>query len=496
MNLTNDCKNIIVDTQEFKHFYNQENVDKIEVYTQYNCCENLEKVSIANLKGKAVPIQYNSNLCGNILEYWLHYYINNLPVAYDPIFLFEDLDFCCADKTFSVSDLTGEDIANGKTFDCPTNYTVYYIQRNSAITDEDLFGESETNDIFNVGENYQEQANILINYIGQDYAEFGGVKNFEGLSGEVAEPLYYAKEFNTFNEQSLIGIFNKVFLQDYSLSISTVRGIMSKVFRDGLYIVCVEKCGKKRIVIGNRTSVETVLENIFEAPLSTLDTEIYERITQPLNITYQLTGDVEFITQNISDSITVQITNNNVVVQSIEYLSVNTFRINFNIVTQENTAIRIIIDPIILNIDYFMSTTLTQFNSIFDLEYVTYLPIFDSEFITTTENNILINFGLFEDTMLENLIDGIYKVTVILYLTDETVYTWYTCTFVNCTTPCLLAKFMVDNLGKPIATELAMIHHSLIQADNCPCICDDMCVSFEYLWSHLSNIQIPSGCGC
>ena len=41
MNLTNDCKNIIVDTQEFKHFYNQENVDKIEVYTQYNCCENL-----------------------------------------------------------------------------------------------------------------------------------------------------------------------------------------------------------------------------------------------------------------------------------------------------------------------------------------------------------------------------------------------------------------------------------------------------------------------
>jgi hypothetical protein len=496
MKLTNDCKNIIVDTQEFKHFYNQENVDKIEVYTQYNCCENLEKVNVANLKGKAVPIQYNSNLCGNILEYWLRYSLENSLSPDEQLFLFEDLDFCCADKTFSVSGLTEEEILNGETFDCATTYNVYYIQRNLNITDEDLFGESETENIFNIGENFQEQANILINYIGQEYAEFGGVKNFEGFAGEIAETLIYAKEFNTFNGQSLIGIFNKVLLQDYPLGVIGVRNIITPIFRKGLYIVCAEKCGKRRIVIGNRADVEAMLDNIFEAPLSTLDTELYGRITQPLSITYQLTDGVEFVTSNIADSITVQVTENNVVVQSIEYLSVNTFRINFNIISQESTAIGIAIDPIILNIDYPMSITLTQFNSIFDLEYTVYLPIFDSEFITTIENSILINFGLFEDTMLESLIDGIYKVTIVVQLTDGTVYTWYNCTFVNCTTPCLLAKFMVDNLGKPIATELAMIHHSLVQADNCPCICDDMCVSFEYLWSHLSNIQIPSGCGC
>lgn len=496
MNLTNNCKDIFIDAQEFKHFYNAENVDKIEVYTQYNCCDNLEILSTANLKGKAIPVNYNSDLCGSILEYLLRYSLKNGLSPDEQILVFENSDFCCADDTFVESSLTEEDILNGLTFDCPTNYQVYYIQRSSEFTNEDLFGKSETEEIFNIGVNFQEQADILINYIGQEYAEFGGVKSFEDLADEISENLIYAKEFNTFNGQSLIGIFNKILLQEHSLGITEVRNIMSPIFEKGLYIVCVEKCGRKRIVIGNRNDVETVLPNIFEVPLSTLDEELYTMITQPLSITYQLTDGVEFVTENISNSITVQVTDENVEVQSIEYLDVNIFRINFNILTQENTSIGIAIDPIVLNIDYPMSITLTHFNSVFDLESVVYLPIFDSEFVTTVEDSIIVNFGLFENTMIESLIDGIYKVTVIVHLIDRTVYTWYNCTFVNCTTPCLLAKFVAQNLGKPIATELTMIHHSLVQADNCPCICDDMCNSFEYLWSHLSNIEIPSGCEC
>lgn len=498
MKLTNDCKNIFIDNSEFKEYFEQVNVDSIEILAQYNCCENLEISSQANLKNKVIPIAISSSLCVNPLEYHLKFTQKNSIEISESAFIFDGADFCCSDFNFVKSDLTEEEILNGLVLDSFATYSIYYIQRGEHIANDELYGASETDDVFNIGSDFEEQRQLLESIVGS--VEFGGVKSFEDLPTEEGE--YYAKEFGTFNGKSLLGYFYEFFI-DSGLSGINAKHFLEPIYRNGLFIVCVEKCGSKRVIIGGKAKVfnllETVGDDIFlDSNLTAIDSEIYESLSSRLTVTYSLINNLEFITTDITEGIEFDISNDSLEIRELIYIDETTFKVIFNVLetTSENTVIKLFIHSEILNTNDNTSYTVIHFDEFLQHIETTYLPNFNSDFIQSLENSVSVNFGLFENTMLDSLIDGIYRITVIIHLVNGTTIIWYNCIFVNCTTPCLLAEFMVDNIGTDIATELAMIHHSLVQADNCPCICDDMCESFEYLWTHLSNTQIPSGCEC
>lgn len=498
MKLTNDCKNIFIDNSEFKDYFEQVNVDSIEILAQYNCCENLEISSQANLKNKVIPIATSSSLCINPLEYHLKFTQKNSIDISESAFIFDGADFCCSDFNFVKSDLTEEEILNGLVLDSFATYSIYYIQRGEFIANDELYGASETDDVFNIGSDFEEQRQLLESITGS--VEFGGVKSFEDLPTEEGE--YYAKEFGTFNGKSLLGYFYEFFI-DSGLSGQSARHFLERIYRRGLFIVCVEKCGIKRVIIGGKDKVFELMEtvgddNFLDSNLTAIDSEIYESLSSRLTITYSLINNLEFITTDITEGIEFDISNDSLEIRELIYIDETTFKVIFNVLetTSENTIIKLLIHSEILNTNDNTSYTVIHFDEFLEPIEIIYLPNFNNDFIQSLENSVSVNFGLFENTMLNSLIDGIYRITVIIHLVNGTTIIWYNCIFVNCTTPCLLAKFMVDNIGTDIATELAMIHHSLVQADNCPCICDDMCESFEYLWSHLSNTQIPSGCDC
>lgn len=504
MKLTNDCKNIFIDNSEFKDYFEQVqgNVDSIEILAQYNCCENLEISSQANLKNKVIPIAISSSLCVNPLEYYLNFALKNsiLDVIPQRAYIFDGANFCCSDFNFVKSGLIEEEILNGLDLDCSTTYSIYYIQRGEHITNDELYGTSETDDVFNIGSDFEEQRQLLESIAGN--IEFGGVKSFEDLPTEASENLHhFTKEFGTFNGKSLLGYFSDFFIAS-GLSPAHARQFLTPIYRNGLFIVCVEKCGSKRVIIGCKSRVFDFLEmgdDIFlDSNLTAIDSEIYESLSSRLTVTYSLVNNLEFITTDITEGIEFDISNDSLEIRELIYIDETTFKVIFNVLEtiSENTIIKLFIHSEILNTNDNTSYTVIYFDEFLEPIETIYLPNFNNDFIQSLENSVSVNFGLFENTMLNSLIDGIYRITVIVHLVNGTTIIWYNCIFVNCTTPCLLAKFMVDNIGTDIATELAMIHHSLVQADNCPCICDDMCESFEYLWSHLSNTQIPSGCGC
>lgn len=491
MKLTNDCKNIFIDNSEFKDYFEQVNVDSIEILAQYNCCENLEISSQANLKNKVVPIATSSSsACVNPLEYYLRFiYKYGAINALETAFIFDGANFCCSDYSVVFLD-------NGTA-------SYYFIQLGDNIQAYDLFGASQTDDVFNIGSDFEEQRQLLENIAGSTYSGFGDVKSFEDLPTEAGN--YYAKEFGTFNGKSLLGYFSEFFTAVGWVELE-IDNFLESLYKEGFYIICVEMGGKKRLVIGSKRGVFDFLnledEMFNDVHLTAIDSEIYESLSSSsssrLTITYSLINNLEFITTDITEGIEFDISNDSLEIIELTYINETTFQVIFNVLetTFENTIIKLFIHSEILNTNDNTSYTVIHLDEFLEIIEIIYLPNFNNDFIQFLENSVSVNFGLFENTMLDSLIDGIYRITVIVHLANGTTIIWYNCIFVNCTTPCLLAKFMVDNIGTDIATELAMIHHSLLQADNCPCICDDMCESFEYLWSHLSNTQIPSGCGC
>lgn len=120
----------------------------------------------------------------------------------------------------------------------------------------------------------------------------------------------------------------------------------------------------------------------------------------------------------------------------------------------------------------------------------------DSDYITIENNTIVIDHSMFSSLNATSLLDGIYNVSITFYFTDGSFETYENCIFVDCQTACKLATYMAANLGKPVATEMAMLHYALHEASLCECECENLCILFGDLWNKLFNTPLIGGCNC
>lgn len=97
---------------------------------------------------------------------------------------------------------------------------------------------------------------------------------------------------------------------------------------------------------------------------------------------------------------------------------------------------------------------------------------------------------------LTNFQDAVYSFT-LRYTTNGNIITESTCFFFDCETACRVStrikELMNCNKG---ATNIFLLHYTLIEGSNCGCNCDELCEIFTKLCQELGESDSCSNCGC
>lgn len=530
----NNCSYITAENENFESYLNNPLIEKMEISVVHNCCENYRKTRESYLGYKIVASDFENNDCVDILEYFLKLAKSKVRVgdvddvlekvtwteAIEDIFktgiLLDSEAFCCPDGNI---ELTTQCV--------PSNSSIQLaclVKSDSPVIAnffcEEVEADSNGN-LFNLNSDFENEVNrlhTLLNVsqitVGDGYVEtisFGGHQDCASIIAYESDILDGSlfKEFGSINGKSILNTFNNFLEQEVESLEDRLEIVRTFFYSQGFAILCTNVCGEHRIFIG---SVEdglgaregwgdnyATLHKIYNCTL--LDEHVDTIDETLLSVSSSFIGTLigtEFNTNEIETSI--QLTNQENPLAnpvSIEYLTNNSFRVSFSKPALEPYTISLRINenvltrkPLpILHINF--SETGEYLSQ--SLQY-----IFNSSGIIhdSTENSFVLNPEIFYEYMEGIFESGIYSIRIRFIYYDETEIVFSNCIFVDCKLNCILAKYMVDNLGKPEATEMAMIYQALNDASNCMCNCEDSCQLFEYLWSHLSNTQIPQDCGC
>jgi hypothetical protein len=129
------------------------------------------------------------------------------------------------------------------------------------------------------------------------------------------------------------------------------------------------------------------------------------------------------------------------------------------------------------------------------------MPLQVNEDIEFTSTGIKVKPAFFDIITPNSIIDGVYSFTVRIYTTEENYTYEQNCAFIDMTFKCRVAKYL-DQLNDitedgQIATNVHILHYSLVNGSNCGCNCIAMCDVFKQLYDILKPITPQlQGCGC
>lgn len=151
------------------------------------------------------------------------------------------------------------------------------------------------------------------------------------------------------------------------------------------------------------------------------------------------------------------------------------------------------IDDVIANVGNYIGITVTVSKNCCDNTTYTYslaLPTISSDYFNLNTGLDILPAFIDED----EFIDGVYKVTIVIELDDNSKITEHNCLFVDNETNCNLAEGII-NLEDDDKIHALMLHYGLIQGSGCGCNCDELCTLYNDLLKLLGSTD-NSNCNC
>lgn len=129
------------------------------------------------------------------------------------------------------------------------------------------------------------------------------------------------------------------------------------------------------------------------------------------------------------------------------------------------------------------------------------LPLSTNPYFAFSADGIEVKPAFFNIISPNEIIDGIYHFTVKIFTTLNNYNYEENCAFIDMTFKCKVAKYLdsfndITENGQ-IATNVHILHYSLVNGSNCGCNCVAMCDIFKQLYNILKPVtpQMQS-CGC
>lgn len=137
-----------------------------------------------------------------------------------------------------------------------------------------------------------------------------------------------------------------------------------------------------------------------------------------------------------------------------------------------------------------------------------YFEVETSSIVTYTYFSFLpINNGFFDGAALLlspmffaqglNFQDGVFTITLNYINSEGNIITETNCFFLDCNTGCTVStkiKELQEASNEKNATNIFLLHYTLIEGSNCGCNCDELCEIFRKLCTNLNSSSCLCGC--